>query len=512
MGEAAIDYNQLRMMKYHLESSLMDFTRFIFKERTNKKFIVNWHHELICETLMKVINGDISRLILDLPPGYTKTELAVISFILYGITLNHRSKFIHGSYSDSVALENSSIIKEVIESDFYQNLWPMSLKVDKKGKKRWDNNFDGGLYAVSAKGSVTGFRAGRMEKEYGDDFTGAIVLDDPIKPDDAFSKVKREAVNRNYTNTLKNRVALEKVPIILIMQRLHVDDLAGFLLKGGSEEYWHHLEIPALIDNKKKKYPKEYSYGIPIEYECKDGPLWKHKHTLKQLKVLRKSDKYTFAGQYQQRPTIEGGSLFETRFFEWYKSYNPSKGYIVNLDGERVSIKYVNLYADTAMKAKEVNDFSAMQAFGMGEDGRIYLLDAVRGKWEAPDLEDKFLAFCDKHEFEPKRNILGLQNRKVEDKASGTGLIQSINMKRGDGYIEGIQRNIDKVTRARSCAPKLKQGLIALPKDEYWIDDYLAEFEEFSPTMSHRYDDQIDATMDAIHDMLINTEGLEYIL
>ncbi len=146
----------------------------------------------------------------------------------------------------------------------------------------------------------------------------------------------------------------------------------------------------------------------------------------------------------------------------------------------------------------------------MGSDGRIYLIDQVRGKWEAPDLERKFLQFCDRHEFEHKRNHLGARARRVEDKVSGTGLIQAINAQRGNGYVEGIPRDKDKVSRAKSGSPRIAQGQVVLHRSAYWLDEYLYEFEKFTPLMTHKHDDQIDPTLDAIHEMLITDTFVGY--
>ena len=424
---------------------------------------------------------------------------------MYGLAINNRAKFIHVSYSSDLALENSGKIKEAIESDFYQALWPMSLKIDSKSKRKWFNEFGGGVYAAGSAGSITGFRAGRMEPG----FNGAIIIDDPIKPEDAGSKVKNNRINKRYSNTIKNRVALESVPIILIMQRVGNEDLSAFLLRGGSEEKWHHLDIPAIIQDK-RSYPKDFKYGIPIDYDYPNGPLWDYKHSLEQLKAMKFADPYVFDSQYMQRPSAEGGTIFNSRFFKYYKSYNARRGYVLDLDDNKVKIKYKILYADTAMKAKETNDFSALQVWGKGENGAIYLLDSIRGKWESYDLREKFKAFANKHEFAVAKTAIGLRSRKVEDKASGTGLIQDLNKEMGDNYIEGIPRDIDKVSRARSSAPKIRQGLVHLPKDAFWVDEYISEFDEFTSMDTHRYDDQIDATMDAIHDMLIDPDEFSY--
>jgi len=227
--------------------------------------IRNYHHYLIEYILQAVLDGKVNRLIINIPPGYTKTEQAVINFIARGLAVNHRAKFIHASYSADLAQENSSKIKEIISSPEFQELWNLQVRTDSKSKKRWFTEQGGGMMAAAAGGQITGFRAGRMEEG----FTGAFVIDDPVKPDDAYSTVKRNAINNRFNNTMRSRLAVESVPMIVIMQRIHEDDLSGYLLKGGSGDKWHHLSIPAMLDEEdiKRPYPEDYTHGIPISID-----------------------------------------------------------------------------------------------------------------------------------------------------------------------------------------------------------------------------------------------------
>ena len=137
--------NEQKVLKVMCENDLLFYSRYIYKENTRRNFIVAPHFRLISEALMKVINGQTKRLIINIPPRYGKTELAVKNFIGYGLAINPQSKFIHLSYSDDLALDNSSQAKEYIESEAYQNLWAMKLKKDAQGKKKWFNE-DGGGY------------------------------------------------------------------------------------------------------------------------------------------------------------------------------------------------------------------------------------------------------------------------------------------------------------------------------------------------------------------------------
>ena len=161
-------------------------------------------------------------------------------------------------------------------------------------------------------------------------------------------------------------------------------------------------------------------------------------------------------------------------------------------------MKYRMIYADTAQKTKEQNDYSVFQCWGYGEDGKAYLIDQVRGKWESPQLLQTAKAFWSKH----KANGSGsLRKMMVEDKSSGTGLIQQL--KQSGIPVSGMPRSIDKVTRQIDGAPQIEVGNVVIPADAPWLMDYMAEF-SVAPNGAH--DDQIDPTLDAISDMLVKEE------
>ena len=495
---------QLSHLKLLLEDSLFYFSRVFVKSRIGIKFVIGRHHKLLCETLERVYNGEITRLIINIPPGYSKTELAVCQFIAWCLAKSPYCRFIHTSSGKDLVLENSSNTKNTILTEEYQTLWPLKLQEDSRSKSKWYvQEYGGGMLAVQSGGQLTGFRAGRMGFE---DFSGAILFDDPLKPEDANYAVARNRINDRYNETVRSRLATEQTPVIVIMQRVHQDDLSAYLLKGGSGEKWYHLELPAEI-NQNRSYPSEFTHGIPILHNLKDGPLWLYKHTLDDLNMMKvgAKTKYTYAAQYDQRPNVKGGSIFNSNWWCFYDSFDSSQNMIHLENGEKVKILYKNVYADTAQKIKEVHDFSVFQLWGKGEDNRIYLLDQIRARFEAPDLEKQFLRFLERHQFNPPFNMMGVRHKKVEDKSSGTGLIQAI--RRKGISIEGIPRNRDKVSRANDGAPRIEEGSVVLPKETFWVYDYLKEFSDFSPLMTHEHDDQIDATLDAIQDMLIGDEN-----
>lgn len=225
------------------------------------------------------------------------TEIAVKSFISMGLAINPRSQFIHLSYSGDLALDNSICVKEIVESEEYQKYFPMEVGINRDTKARWDTSAGGGLYATSTLGQVTGFGAGAVDvpgEPY--KFSGAIVIDDPIKPEDALSDNERENVNRRFETTIRNRVNSRNTPIIIIMQRLHERDLCGYL-RSIEPDKWRVLSIPCLH----------------IGEDGKEEALWPFKHTVEELYAIKAANSYVFETQYMQDPRpIEG--LMYTRF------------------------------------------------------------------------------------------------------------------------------------------------------------------------------------------------------
>lgn len=465
------------------KGGLLPFTKWFFPGREGMDFIEGPHHRVICSVLDRVLSGELNRVIFTVPPGYTKTELAVVNFMAKGFQINPAAKFIHATFDAGLAAENSDKVRSLVQTEEYQNICetPFEVRSDSKAKDRWQTTEGGGILAKAAGGPITGFRAGRMDKEA---FTGALVIDDPLKPDDAFSPAKREHVNRRATNTFRSRLAHEGVPIIVIMQRLHQDDFVGHLLKGGTGDYWHHVDLPVLIENA-DEYPKEWAHGIPVPHRLPDGPLWGAKHNLEQIEIL-KADAYTYQSQYQGRPVTVEGALFDMNGFQEWE--------------ELPLMQWMGMYADTALKTGEKNDYSVFQLWGKSRGG-AYLIDQIRGKWEAPELEKNALAFWAKY-----RNLgISVRQMKVEDKASGTGLIQGLR-KKGIPVFP-IPRERDKYTRGLDAAPWISSGMVWLPKHAPWILTLKAELQNFDG-LGSGHDDQVDPLMDAINDMLSSPDRI----
>ncbi|VVD29171.1 phage terminase large subunit [Paraburkholderia dioscoreae] len=480
------------------ESDHLFFSRYFFKHRQGIKFRVNWHHALIADAVERVIRGELKNVVINVPPGSSKTELVAINLIARGLALNPRARFLHISYSDDLALLNSETAKEIVGSDEYQALWPLAIADDAKSKKRWNvmsaGRKAGGVYAVSLGGQITGFRAGHMAEGW----QGAIIIDDPLKVDDAYSKPARDKANRKLISTVKSRKANPDTPIIVIMQRLAEEDPTGFIKAGKVPGDWEYIEIPALItDEYVESLPEHIRSLVDSGERDVDGRFsyWPYKEPLADLLATEQADRYVFSGQYQQRPTPLGGDIIQSAGFRRYTVLP--------------QLRYRKIFADTAQKTAERNDYSVFECWGFGYDNRIYLLDLVRGKWKAPDLKRHAIDFWNKHAAagagDPNAPVL--RQMVIEDKASGTGLIQEM---QADGGIpvEGIERTKDKLTRVMDVVSQIDAGNVCVPAEAPWVSDFITECESFTADDTHMHDDQIDPMVDAINDMLGGAKDL----
>lgn len=481
----------------------MFFTRHFFKARQGIKFRLNWHHQMMADALQGVIDGRIKNLVINVAPGSSKTEIVVINFIARGLAINPRARFLHLSGSDSLASLNSATAREIIRSDEYQQMWPLQIAEDANAKKRWNVLVDGqpagGVYATSLGGQITGFRAGHMAPG----FQGAIIIDDPIKPEDAFSRTKLDAANRKLLDTVVSRKANPETPIIIVMQRIAESDPVGLIKAGNMGKDWTHIVIPALIDNTyvTKLEPK---YRNLIETLPSRQSYWEYKEPLLNLLTMERGDgadqsgarisRHVFSSQYQQAPVVLGGNIIKG---EWFKRYSVLP-----------KIKYRKIFADTAAKTKSYNDFSVFACFGLGDDGRLYLLDLLRGKFEAPELKRRARAFWDKHNALDSEKHGQLREMIVEDASSGTTLLQDIKYE-NNIPIKGLIRVRDKYSRLMDIISYIEAGLVCVPEDSSFTNDFIAECESVTGDDSHSHDDQIDVTIDAVLDMLSRANVLK---
>lgn len=306
----------------------MEFTQRMFLHLNKTPYIVGEHHKIICDALDHVAKGDPAyrKLIINISPRFGKTLLVSQMFIAYGLALNPLSKFIHLSYSGQLTMDNSMAVKDIINSDYYQSVFATRIRKGSDTKSKWMTEQGGGEYATSTLCQITGFGAGLVEKEDGDEeeeldefcvplnpghFNGAIVIDDPIRPEDALSDLVREKVNRRFETTIRNRVNSRNTPIIIIMQRLHEHDLCGYLQEVEPDE-WKVISLPALYYDEKGN-------------EC---ALWPFKFTVEELHKLREVNPFVFDTQYMQNPKpMEGLMYSEFKTYEELPSAGLDKCY-----------------------------------------------------------------------------------------------------------------------------------------------------------------------------------------
>ena len=195
-----------------LRHDLLDFTAWMFQQRRGYRWSYSEHQQIICDALTEVFEGRCTRLIINVPPRYSKTELAVINFIAWSMGRAPDCEFIHVSYAAPLAVSNSARVRDVIQHEAYREIFP-DCRLASDAKNHWKTTAGGVMYATGMAGTISGFGAGKT----GDAFDGAIIIDDPHKPDEADSPTIREGVISWFQNTLESRKNARDTPIILIM-------------------------------------------------------------------------------------------------------------------------------------------------------------------------------------------------------------------------------------------------------------------------------------------------------
>jgi predicted phage terminase large subunit-like protein len=421
-----------------------------------------WALDAICQHLEAVTDGDITRLLMNVPPGSMKSLLTGVIWPAWewGPRGMPEMRYIGTAHEETLAIRDSRKCRDLIKSEWYQKLWPLELSRDLDGKREFGNVHKGSRQARSFT-SMTGVRGDR------------IILDDPISADNANSAVKLEAAKIAFTETLPTRVNSDKSAIVVIMQRLSEKDVSGVILEMGLP--YVHLYIPMRFEEG-HRCVTSIGWADP---RTKEGELmFPERFGEQQVSELERTlGSYGTAGQLQQRPAPRGGGIIKSQWFRYY-TVMPR-------------MEFRTIHVDTAQKTKEENDYSVFQCWGRSIVGEAVLIDQIRGKWESPELLVNARAFWQKHLAMP--NCGQLRSMMVEDKVSGTGLIQTL---RREGIpVAPVQRNNDKISRGHDAAPFIESGNVLLPMDAPWLSDFLGEASAF-PGGAH--DDQMDPMFDAI--------------
>lgn len=483
------------------EHSPLAFAALWFNVSQGDSFRTNWHHHYFDYAARKLLSGEAQNIVVNIPPGGTKTEFFSVHFPVYAMIKHKRVRILNTSYSKDLVNENSERSRSLIQSSEFQEFYPFQF--GKNQVDDWTLERDGKrihqLFSRSSGGQITGVRGGYM----GDGYTGHIQSDDWDKIDDLFSEAKRRKSHTRLVNTLRSRKAHSGTPFIAIQQRGHVDDSTAFLLSGGMGlKIDLHIKIPALIN---QEYIDSLPEGIKercIKSICNSESIdgywsyWPEKENIHDLIALRSAHPYTFSSQYQQDPNTLDGGIFSADDFLYYGDIEEGADL-----PEPESFEYRFITADTAQKTNTWNDWTVFAEWGIS-GGRIYRLAMMRERMDAKRLRQQFEAFV-KSAWAKNSNTSGILRKVlVEDKSSGTGLIQEL-----QGAlpirITPVPRERDKLTRALDIQSFHASKKVCLPYNDRQNYEFVSEVASFSADDSHKHDDQTDVMIDALNEAFI---------
>jgi predicted phage terminase large subunit-like protein len=446
-----------------LRRDLTTFTERSFAElNPESTFIPSPYLEVLATKLEQCRRGELRRLIVNLAPRSLKSHTVSVAFAAWLLGHNPATQIICASYGQELADKHARDCRTLMTGPFYRKTFPGTAL---SAKKQSVNEFLTTRHGCRLSTSVGGVLTGRG--------ADVIIIDDPLKPDDAMSESRRKAVNDWFDNSLLSRLNdKNKGVIIIVMQRVHMDDLVGHALEQGG---WEVLSFPAIAEVD-ESFEVESFYGKHVYRRCAGDVLYPDRESLETLSGIRQSiGEFNFSAQYQQRPIPLEGAIVKS---SWLRFYEPNE-----LPKE---FTYVIQRWDTANKAGELNDFSVCTTWGVWEK-RFFLLDVFRARLEFPALKRKV------KELSRLFDATGIL---IEDKASGTQLIQEL---KSDGMytIKGCipPPGADKVMRLVMQTIAFENGMVVLPRKASWLPDYLNELAAFP---GGKHDDQVDSTSQAL--------------
>jgi predicted phage terminase large subunit-like protein len=473
------EYEKLlvRAESFSLARSLSQFIRAAWHViEPGTDYLHNWHIDAVSEHLQAVSDGQITRLIINIPPRYMKSITVTIMYPVWEWTRNAAERFLFTSFSDTLVKDHSLKRRAILESEWYQRRWgsKVQLAADQNEKKEYQNTAKGHMISFPIGGSITG-KGGTK-----------IIIDDPQDPEAADSQVEREHAIRFIDSTLSTRLDDKKRgSMIVVMQRLHQKDVTGHLMAKGD---WQLLKIPAEAERKmimilpisKRKITREIG-----------DILWNEREGEKELtrqKIAMTPARY--AGQYQQEPAPESGTLFKRDWWKYYTSADVPKEFDYVLDSW-----------DCTFKDGEQNDFVVGGKWGV-KGANIYLLRLVRQRMDFTETAPAVLNMA---------KIAPIGNAKlIEDKANGTAIIQTL--RKVVPGILAVEPMGSKWARASAAAPTVKAGNVFLPdpnedgmqEARAWVREYIEELAVFD---KGDFDDQVDMTSQAINHIVLRAGG-----
>jgi predicted phage terminase large subunit-like protein len=440
-------------------------------------FDPNWHIAAIGYQLERVRSGEEPRLIINMPPRSLKSIVASIAFPAFALGHDPSLRIICISYSGDLAKKLSNDFRAIIESSWYRRIFPgTQIGEYKNSESEIELTARGSRLATSVGGTLTG-RGGNI-----------IIIDDPLKPDDALSEAKRSAVNQWFDNTLMTRLDDKRTgAIVLVMQRVHMDDPTGFLL--GRSPNWTVLSLPAIaIADEVIPLSAERSHTRRAgEALSPREPI----EVLEKLKQqIRSSD---FSAQYQQLPIPPGGVMVKPHWIKRYSELPPKS------DWQQVLQSW-----DTASKGGADNDWSVCTTWIVTKTRQFYLAHVWRQRVDYPALKSSVLRLA--REWNANRVL-------VEDTGTGIALVQEL--RSNIMGITAIKPEDDKETRMAIASAPIESGHVFLPEQALWLADL--ETELFSFPVG-RHDDQVDSISQALlylrknRGMYISKEAFERLM
>ena len=429
------------ILREKAQNNFMPFVHHVYEN-----FIEGRHHLEIAEKLEKVATGEITRLIVNMPPRHSKSELASYLMPAWFLGRNPKLKIIQATHNTELAVRFGRKVRDLIDSEQYGHIFPdTDLKADSKAAGRWETSAGGEYFAAGVGAAVTGRGA------------DLFIIDDPHSEQDAMSEGRLEEAYEWYTSGPRQRLQ-PGGKIIVVMTRWGLRDLTGRLIKAqGSDvlsDQWEVVEFPAILPSENPLWPE----------------FWK-KDDL--LKVKASLPVQKWGAQWQQQPTAEEGAIVKKEWWKvWKKEDIPEVDYIIQ--------SY-----DTAFSKKESADFSAITTWGVfrseetGADN-IILMDASRGRWNFPELKEKALE--ENEYWQPDMMI-------VEAKASGLPLTDELRRAGIPIMNYTPSKGRDKVTRMHTVAPLFEAGMVWAP-EKHFADEVIDECMAF-PNGEH--DDYVDS-------------------
>lgn len=408
----------------------------------------------MCAAIEHAILGPHNRVLITLPPRQLKSFVTSICLPAWLMGRDPTKKVIVASYARDLADELSWTFRRVINSDAFSEVFP-DFGIDPSGDRAMLTKTPAGGYRIATGrgGAVTGRGC------------DVLIVDDILKADEARSAIMRENAIEFYRSSLLSRFNNRaEGKVIIVQQRLHEDDLAGYVLSKGG---FKHINLPAIAD---QVITLDLGFGDVHQFEPGDllDPIRLSRDELDRQRI--EMGEIAFNSQYMQNPILPGGNIIKMEVFETYsESYS------------RADYLHVVQSWDTAFDAEATNDYSVCETFGF-RDGKWELMDVFRRKLRYPDLKAAVIRL--QKEFEANAVV-------IERASSGKPLLQEL---KEDDYLpncwHGLTPKEDKETRVWAITTKLEERPIRLPAEETWLADFRHELKGFPNT---RYDDQVDA-------------------